>query len=109
MRIISKKGNIQKINLHDAEIRKIICDYDKGIVEIPIIMYGKKQFPAILIFENMRYIEINRMEPWGPGIYVFAVNIDNNACGDDIKVNIVLNSGDYINIMALRMIYCTEE
>ncbi|HAK74513.1 MAG TPA: hypothetical protein DCP36_14935 [Sporomusaceae bacterium] len=108
MLIVSEKSKLQKINFHDAFIAKIICDYDNGTVEMPIIMDDKGRYNAFLKFENVVYVEINRREPWGPGINVISLDIE-EVEGDLLKVNIVLSSGDEINITAPIMIYSTDD
>lgn len=107
--IISKetRTQIDKLELHDAEVSKIICDYDKGTLEMPIIIAEKDQYAALLKFEDILHIEINRREPWGAGIYIFEVNVD-DAEGDAFKVSILLNSGDEFNITASKMIYLSN-
>jgi hypothetical protein len=106
--IKEEKSKIKKINLHDAEIAKVICDYDKGIVEMPIIMAEKHLYAAILRFENISYVEVNRMEPWGPGINISAVSVE-DADGNYFRVSILLNSGDEVNIITSKMIYSANE
>jgi len=108
--VISKKEKkeIQNIDLHNAKVAKIICDYDEGTVEIPIIMAGKYQYPALLKFENILHIEVNRKKPWKTGINIFEVNVD-DAEGEYFRVNILLNSGNEVKIIASKMIYSSIE
>lgn len=108
--IVSKKEieEIRNINLHDAKISKIICDYDEGTVQMPIIMSEKHQYPALLTFENILHLEVNRKEPWGAGVCIFEVNVD-DAEGEHFRVCILLNSGDEVNIVASKMIYSSIE
>jgi len=110
MVVINKKEKekVKSINFHDAEIEKIICDYNAGIVEIPIIMDDTHQYAALLKFENIFYMEVNHKEPWGPGINIITVNVD-DADGDYFKVSILLSSGDEVNIIASKMIYTSSE
>ncbi|VBB05623.1 Hypothetical protein LUCI_0833 [Lucifera butyrica] len=104
--IFSKKeiDKIQNVNFHDAKISKIISDYDEGTVEMPIIMDDTHQYAALLKFENVAYVEVNRKEPWGPGCYIFTLNVDDDE-GDYFKVSILLNSGDKVIIIAAKMVY----
>jgi hypothetical protein len=108
--VISKKEKeeIQNINLHNAKFAKIICDYDAGTVQMPIIMTGKYHYPALLTFENILHLECNLKEPWRSGIYIFEVNAD-DVEGDYFRVSIILNSGDEVNIIASKMIYSSIE
>jgi len=110
---------IQDINLHDAEITKIYCDYDMHRIEIPLKLcnfYNNCKKEVLLIFEDVHYIDVSFYEPWGAGIYINEVKI-NDGSGiinrlDEYKSNkecfclsILLNSGDKINILASRVIY----
>jgi hypothetical protein len=108
--IVSEKSKLQEINFHDAEVAKIICDYYNGTVEMPIIMddIGPYRYNALLKFENVVHVEVNRRKPWGPGINIISLDIDSIE-GDLLKVEIVLSSGDEINITASIMIYSTED
>jgi hypothetical protein len=107
--VISKKEikEIQNINFHDAEIAKIICDYYEGTVEMPIIMDNTHRYAALLRFESMLHIEVNRKEPWGPGMYISSVD-EEDVEGDYFKVSFLLNSGDEVNIVASKMIYSSD-
>lgn len=106
MIVFSKKEivEIQNINFHDAEISKIISDYYNGTVELPIIMDDKGRYNALLKFENVVHVEVNRREPWGPGINIISLDTY-DAEGDYFKVTIILNSGDEVNIITSQMIY----
>ena len=106
MLVISKKdaARVKNINFHDAVIAKIICDYDKGIVKMPIIMDDTHQYKALLIFKNIKYVKIARKEPWGPGCYIYTLDIE-DAEKEYFNINIVLNSGDKITISTSKMMY----
>ena len=110
MSIFKKKEieEIKSINFHDAKISKIICDYDEGTVEMPIIMDDKHQYAALLKFENIVHIEVARKEPWGPGCYISTFDV-NETDGDYFKVSILLNSGDEVNVTASKMIYSSSD
>lgn len=103
-----KIEEIQNINFHDAEISRIICDYDAGTLEMPIIMDDTHQYPALLNFDNIVYMEVNHKESWGSGCYISTLGIE-NAEGEYFKVSILLNSGDEINVIAAKMIYSSSE
>lgn len=110
MIIISRKekAEIQNINLQDAKVLKIICDYDEGTVQIPIIMAGKYQYPALLTFEDILYLEFKRNKPWGPGRTIFEVSVD-DVEDDYFRVAILLNSGEELKIIASKMIHSSIE
>jgi len=75
---------------------------------MPIIMDDTHQYAALLKFENIVHIEVNRKELWGPGSYISTLCID-DAEGDYFKVSLLLNSGDEVNITASKMIYSASE
>ncbi|MBP2661871.1 MAG: hypothetical protein H6Q69_4903 [Firmicutes bacterium] len=110
MIIFNKKemGKIRNINFHDAKISKIVCDYDDGTIGMPIIMDDTHQYAAVLNFENVMHMDVNRMEPWGPGCYISSLDTY-DAEGDYFKVSILLNSGDEVNIIASKLIYSSSE
>lgn len=99
-------GVAEEINLHDAEIKEVICNYYDHVVRIPIL---KSKLIKELIFREVMSIDISILEPWGAGMYIheFSVKEDKqkitNYEKSDIKglhFNILLNSGDNINITA---------
>lgn len=113
------KYEIEKLNLHDAEITKVFCDYEQKKVEIPLKLNINADTGenAILLFEGVHYMEISLHEPWGAGIYLNEVSVSgctnisshlNNCQPDDncFCISILLNSGDKINIIALKVVYC---
>ncbi len=109
---------IQDLNLHDAEIVKVSCDYNMHRIEIPVKVCkcGNNFTEAVIIFEGVDYADISFYEPWGAGIYVNEVSVNdgteiinrlvdyqiNNEC---FCLNILLNSGDKINILTSIVIY----
>jgi hypothetical protein len=107
---ISKKEQekIQNLNLHNAKFTKIICDYDERTAQMPIIMTGKCQYPALLTFENILQLECNLKKPRESGLYILEVSID-DADGDYFRVIIILNSGDKVNIITSKMIFSSIE
>ena len=110
MIVFSKREieNIQNINFHDAKVSKIICDYDAGTVEMPVIMDNTHRYAALLRFENILHIEVNHKEPWGAGCYISSLDVY-DAEGNYFKVTILLNSGDEVNIITSIMIYSSNE
>lgn len=119
MYIIDKNSqeNIKKIDLHDGEIEKIICDYDNHKINLPVKLYNSNlTIEAELIFENVVYIDISIYEPWGEGKYINEVIVNDSLdilerlkdCGnknDYIHIDILINSGDNINIICKRVVY----
>jgi len=68
---------IQDLNLHDAEIAKITCDYNMHRIEIPVKLCrdNNSYKEAVIIFEDVQYADISFYEPWGAGIYINEVNV----------------------------------
>ena len=109
---------IQDLNLHDAEITKVFCDYNMHRIEIPVRLYkGKNSYKEVLIiFEDVHYVDISFYEPWGAGIYINEVSIndgtdiinrlvDYQTNNESFCLSILLNSGDKINILTSKVIY----
>lgn len=109
---------IQDLNLHDAEIVKVSCDYNMHRIEIPVKLYkcNNNCKEAVIIFEGVHYADISFYEPWGAGMYVNEVSVNdgtdiinrlvdyqtNNEC---FCLGILLNSGDKINILSSKVMY----
>ncbi|MBI6871802.1 hypothetical protein [Clostridium aciditolerans] len=135
MIVIDKKTqtNISYMNIHDWQIRQVICNYDDYKVIIPIskIVSKNQQLEAKLIFEEVIYNEISYYELWGSGNYISHCDMDDNSelinklekYKDDeqfwcsrlanytsisdefFSFNITLNSGDTIKILARKVIW----
>lgn len=95
MNIIEK---LQNINLHDAELLPIFCDYQNKIVIINLKLANKDNDVIKLTLNNFSNFSISNTSPWGEGIYVadFEVKKENN----NLKIVIWLNSGDKIIVEA---------
>lgn len=133
MIIIDKKTltNINDMNLHDWEIKQVICNYDEYKIVIPMskLTSEKQQLKAELIFEEVVYTEISYYELWGSGNYISNCDVDDNIelinklekykideqfwCSrltnydsimdEFVSFNITLNSGDIIKILARKV------
>lgn len=132
--VVDKKTltKINDMNLHDWQIKQVICNYDEYRVIIPMskVISEKQQLKANLIFEEVVYNEISYYELWGSGNYISHYDVDDNSelinklekykndeqfwCSrltsynsileDFISFNITLNSGDIIRILARQVI-----
>ncbi|ADU73644.1 hypothetical protein M972_11583 [Acetivibrio thermocellus AD2] len=109
---------IQDLNLHDAEIAKITCDYNMHRIEIPVKLCrdNNSYKEAVIIFEDVQYADISFYEPWGAGIYINEVNVNDGTDiinrlveyqrnSESFCLSILLNSGDRINILTSKVIY----
>lgn len=109
---------IQDLNLHDAEIAKITCDYNMQRIEIPVKLCrdNNSYKEAVIIFEDVQYADISFYEPWGAGIYINEVNVNDGTDiinrlveyqrnSESFCLSILLNSGDRINILTSKVIY----
>ena len=74
---------------------------------MPIIMNDTHEYAALLRFENILHIEVNRKEPWGAGMYISSLDVE-EAEGNYFRVSILLNSGDEVNIITSKMIYSSD-
>ncbi|ABN54207.1 MAG TPA: hypothetical protein DEF39_11140 [Hungateiclostridium thermocellum] len=109
---------IQDLNLHDAEIAKITCDYNMHRIEIPVKLCrdNNSYKEAVIIFEDVQYADISFYEPWGAGIYINEVNVNDGTDiinrlveyqrnSESFCLSILLNSDDRINILTSKVIY----
>ncbi|HEY8401848.1 MAG TPA: hypothetical protein VIK89_11320 [Cytophagaceae bacterium] len=111
------KQELENLLLHDAEVTQILCDYDQHKIILPIKKNISQDINAEIVFENVIYFDMSFYEPWGPGIYISEVrlneNIDilerlkecNSISKDYFQIVILLNSGDKINIIASNVVY----
>lgn len=107
---------IQDIYLHDAEIAIITCDYDLHKIVMPLkrVKTENDYKEVVLVFEGVQYVDISMYEPWGSGVYINEIVVDdgmriaermvdfqaNNEC---FCMNIILNSGDIIHIFSSKL------
>lgn len=61
------------LELHDAEIVKISCDYNMRNTDIQLKTDQNNEM--FFRFSDVFYMEVNMCEPWGEGIYVFETEI----------------------------------
>lgn len=113
----SSKNLLNTLDLHDAEINDIKCNYREHLVELPIVLHSPKKMNvnAKLVFESVVYFDICIVEPWGEGIYINEVKFIDNYSAidkyqefiDDKHFNLVfiLNSGDQIHIVSKKILY----
>jgi hypothetical protein len=103
------QDEFSSLDLHDAEIRDFCCSYDRHEIEIPLITHvpGKKSSKSILKFLEVINFNITFNEPWGPGVYIneFKINESMNEVSDALKFELLLNSGDKLTIIAMKVTY----
>jgi len=113
------KSNLETLNeiyLHDMELFDINIDYAGHKVEIHL--YDEQKNKHKMIFEHMQYFLISGFEPWGEGMYVNEVKtittgIENliktdgeyDVNADAFMMEMLLNSGDKINIISNKIQY----
>lgn len=77
--IIDRKSeyHLKEVYLHGAEVRKIFCNYDKHIVKIPVQLHelNENVFASIVLY-GVKHVDIDIFEPWGEGIYIQEVFIE---------------------------------
>jgi len=135
MTVIDKHtlANSYNMNLHDWQIKQVICNYDEYKITIPMSKsISENQIQkANLVFEEVLYNEISYYELWGSGNYISHYDmIDNdeligklekyknnkkfwcsrltnynNISDEFVNFNITLNSGDTITILARQVIF----
>ncbi|WP_239613521.1 hypothetical protein [Cohnella mopanensis] len=109
MRISSENKHLfEDLDLHDAELLDIKCDYRNKVVTVIAKLYLPEiQSQLIqLAFIDFSSFSISCEEPWGSGIYLLGatiVEIDGEGKDVDIEdskifIDVTLNSGDHIKI-----------
>lgn len=98
---------LRNLNLHDAEVSDITCNYLNHQVDIPLKLHIPNVEPAeaIIKFDDVLRTDISYCEPWGAGFYVFEVTADKVSEDGYFQVSILLNSGDKINVVTSKMTY----
>jgi len=87
-------------------------------IEIPLKLYkcNNSVKEVTITCEDVQYADISFYEPWGAGIYVDEVSINDGADiinrlveyqsnNESFCLSILLNSGDRINILTSKVIY----
>ncbi|MWC27058.1 hypothetical protein [Paenibacillus sp. MMS18-CY102] len=111
MRVDSSNVNeFKDLDIHDAELIDINCNYQSHEVSISAILNIPKQKKQMIhfCFKEFSFFSISCEEPWGSGIYFFEATAKDAALESEIldgqyaKMNFefLLNSGDRINITA---------
>lgn len=105
--MIYNAKNINDLNalyLHDYALKDIIVDYNNKTVSIHLSSPDNKK----CIFNIKFYsFHIECFEPWGQGIYIdsFTTSLHCNTSGIEcIKMDVLLNSGDALNILAKEVV-----
>ena len=60
-----------------------------------------------LEFINVKKIDVSIYEPWGEGIYINELTVQ--LAKDYLSFEVLMNSGDKINIIASEMIYQCQD
>lgn len=105
---INSLQNEDNINLHDAELKDIYCNYNEKVVNITFILHNfiQKNTPINIQFFKVKELDVSIYEPWGGGFYINELTIENNQeMNENLKFLFLLNSGDKIIIIAKEMLY----
>lgn len=111
------KHEFEKLDLHDAELLDINCDYRNQTVLISTMLNIPNQKSSMLnlMFKDISFFSISCQQSWGSGFYFFEASIDDSLENNvnlesdcsKIKFLIILNSGDQIKIESSCMkVYC---
>ena len=106
--MIYNAKNIKDLNalyLHDYALKDIIVDYNSKALSIHLLSPDTKKCIFNIKFYSL-YIEC--FEPWGQGTYInsFTASLHCNTSGIEcIKMDVLLNSGDALNILAKEIVF----
>ena len=87
--------DIANSKIADYEVGSISIDYANN--HIALNLKSPKGVWDVLQFLNFEEITVTRTEPWGAGIYIAGSDLQYN--GNEMVVEIELNSGDQIRII----------
>lgn len=109
----SNSNLVTQLDLHDAEIGEMICNYCSKTVRLSMVLHcrGKENVKAKLYFEGVSNIVMGLLEPWGEGFYVNEATtgpVSQEAPEGSFAVTLLLNSGDKIELTTRTVTY-TEE
>lgn len=106
--------NVQdsELNLHDSLLQDINISYKEKSVLIFLIL---PKFPPLrnsdqkvkLLIENASHFVISIEEPWGEGTYIVSEEIKKHS-NDRLKMEIILNSGDTLNIVGEKISFVDD-
>jgi hypothetical protein len=108
----SNTKSITELNLHDAEIHEINCNYYDKTVLVPVVLHHphKNNIRASMLFEDVSSMKVELTEPWGAGHYIVEVTIkEMNTNLSSFNFEILLNSGDKIIVNTRKMIYHEQD
>ncbi|MDU0205410.1 hypothetical protein RQP52_30485 [Paenibacillus sp. PFR10] len=92
---------IENIYLHDGELREICINYFKKEVNLILVTAATRSIPSQnikFLFEQVSDIHVPIKEPWGSGFYIHSLEVE--LVENQIKTNIILNSGDIVKCIA---------
>jgi hypothetical protein len=98
---IDNYKEIENIYLHDSELREIIINYFKKEVSLILVTAATSSKPSQnvkFLFEQVSDTHVPIKEPWGSGYYIHSLEVELDE--DQIKPNIILNSGDFVRCIA---------
>ena len=95
--ILSSNSNLSIF--HDAKIGKIDFDYINKSVYLNLTLDNlSNKGKALLTVLKTSFIQFQSSEPWGPGIYISKVDLEEKQGNQEITI--LLNSGDTFQIIA---------
>ncbi len=96
-------NNLELVDFHDAKLGIILCNYDQHKVIINFFLENSNYLnkKVDMYFIDVDKLEVNILEPWGAGMYVNEILIEEK---DNLKTKILLNSGDEI-LVSSKNIY----
>lgn len=105
------KDLIGQLDLHDAEVSDVICNYANRLVKMPVILHSpnKDNVKALLEFKQVSFMDISFIEPWGAGYYINEITTNvippHDSLAGSFSLEILLNSGDKIRVVTQKLIY----
>lgn len=101
--------NIKELNLHDWKLDNISIDYSSKKIVVNISYENSlNKENKIMVLNNAKFLEVSFNEPWGRGIYIYECRFEKKE-DNSTQINMILNSGDNINIRTSEIEICNME
>jgi hypothetical protein len=90
-------------NLHDAVLERIEIDWESATATLRLVLVGDPSQGLSLVFGGLREAHVPHEQPWGPSVFVNALEYVVGRERGDLAVRIQMQSGDDITLRAASL------
>ncbi|MBO5408185.1 MAG: hypothetical protein J6A61_02115 [Clostridia bacterium] len=84
-------------SFHDYKVNDIVINYNNRLIKIELLY---SDLVINFTCKGFQLFSLNCIEPWGSGIYIYDIEINQDHFKDDmISIKLILNSGDTILVI----------